>query len=163
MKTIYFIRHAKSSWDNIRLADHDRPLNERGKRDAPRMADVLSSRETDCDGIVTSTAKRARSTAKRFAKMYELDKDQIIKTKDLYHAYPEQITKVIHTLPADWNTVLIFGHNPGFTDMANELLGDFIDNVPTCGIIGAQLDVKDWKEWQPEKAVRHLYHYPKQF
>lgn len=163
MKTIYFVRHAKSSWDNPTLSDHDRPLNDRGKSDAPLMADLLTAREKKCDGIITSTAKRARATAKHFQKAFGLQKEQVIKVEELYHAYPAQITAVVRSIPAEWNTVLLFGHNPGFTELANELIGDYIDNVPTCGIIGARADVTDWAAWSPAKATRHCFYFPKQF
>jgi len=163
MKQIFLIRHAKSSWEQPGLADHDRPLNERGKRDAPFMAQLLCSSGLRVDGMVSSTAKRARKTAREFARAYGHKKSFIQLEESLYHAYPVEITRLVRRLPEEWNTVLLFGHNPGFTDLSNLFLGDYIDNVPTCGVVGASSEVNSWADWKPERARRHLFYYPKQY
>jgi len=164
MKTIHFIRHAKSSWDDPLLDDHDRPLNGRGKNDAPRMAHrLLAVVEQRPSGILTSTAKRARQTAKAFREAFGLSKEAVKEVKALYHAWPETIEEEIRQLPAEWDSVLVFGHNPGYTDLANRLRNDqFIGNVPTCGIISARADIEEWSEFQLKEAERVGYLYPKQ-
>ena len=163
MKTIYFVRHAKSSWADFQLADHDRPLNQRGKRDAPVMARRLLGFDVAPDGIYGSTAKRARRTAREFARVFDVPKDKRTYLRGLYHAYPDRIEREIWTLPPEWDTVLFFGHNPGYTDLANLLQGeDYIDNVPTCGIVGAQAAVDDWSDFLLAEARRTLFLYPKQ-
>lgn len=163
MKEIYFIRHAKSSWDDPSLTDHDRPLNNRGKRDAPRMAHRLVGLGTSPDGILTSTAKRAKRTARAFREAFGLGKANVIEREELYHAGPRQIEAAIQRLPADWKTVLVFGHNPGYTDVANALQhNNYIDNVPTCGIVGARIDVDDWQKFSLKAATRTTFLYPKQ-
>ncbi|MEL7162423.1 MAG: histidine phosphatase family protein [Bacteroidota bacterium] len=164
MKTIHFVRHAKSSWSDATLEDHDRPLNDRGRRDAPRMAQRLAAAVTDRpDGILTSTAKRARQTAKAFREAFGLAKDRIIKEEALYHAWPEAIEEQVKRLPADWDHVLVFGHNPGYTEVANRLQNDaFIGNVPTCGIVTATATVENWADFSLSNAQRTGYLYPKQ-
>ncbi|THH35569.1 SixA phosphatase family protein [Neolewinella litorea] len=163
MKQVYLVRHAKSSWADPNLKDHDRPLNSRGRRDAPAMAARLAKSGLKVDGILTSSAKRTRQTAKAFAEAFGLGKDQILKEKKLYHAGPRTIEKCVRNLPESWNTVLIFGHNPGYTEAANHLRhDDYIGNVPTCGIVGSELDVKSWSDWEMARAKRTAYYYPKQ-
>jgi phosphohistidine phosphatase len=127
------------------------------------MADRLRATKTKPDGMVVSSAKRARKTAKFFRDAFGIAKDQILIQDELYHASPKTIERVIRQLPDKWSTVLIFGHNPGFTDVANELKNDdYIGNVPTCGIIGATTDVKKWKDFELAKAKRTSFMYPKQ-
>ena len=163
MKTLYFVRHAKSSWKDVNLADHDRPLNKRGKRDAPRMAARLVGTGAQPDGILTSTAKRAKSTARYFREAFGLGKSAVIERKPLYHAGPKHIEAELRRLPDEWNVVLVFGHNPGYTDLANALRSDSsIDNVPTCGIIGAKADVGSWEDFSISQARRATFLYPKQ-
>ncbi|MEM6396454.1 MAG: histidine phosphatase family protein [Bacteroidota bacterium] len=161
MKTIYLIRHAKSSWADWSLPDHDRPLNERGKRDAPFMAAKLREQGFRLDGLLTSTAKRARRTARAFRKAYAIDKSKEIRTQELYHANPDHIEAQIQKLPGAWNEVAVFGHNPGFTYLANRSQGAFIDNVPTCGITACRLDVDRWSDWSMTDAERLFFWYPK--
>lgn len=161
MKTIYFIRHAKSSWDDVMLDDHDRPLNKRGRRDGPVMARRLLGIDVAPDGILSSSATRARQTAAYFKDVLSIE--NAIYLKELYHAWQTAIEAQLQKLPDDWNTVLVFGHNPGYTDLANRLKNDlYIANVPTCGIIGAHSDVKDWKDFNLADAERIAYLYPKQ-
>ncbi|WP_157974497.1 SixA phosphatase family protein [Lewinella sp. IMCC34183] len=163
MKEVYLIRHAKSSWADPNQKDHDRPLNSRGKRDAPDMAARLAKTGLKVDGILTSSAKRTRQTAKVFAEAFGLGKSRIVKEKKLYHAGPKTIQKCIQDLPEDWSTVLVFGHNPGYTEAANALQNDdYIGNVPTCGIIGSRLETKKWSKWTLADATRTAFYYPKQ-
>lgn len=161
MKNLYFIRHAKSSWGDVMLDDHDRPLNNRGQRDAPVMARRLLGIDVAPDGILSSTANRARQTAGQF--MDILSVDNAIYLRELYHAWPSTIEAQIRNLPNEWKTVLVFGHNPGYTDLANQLKNDlYIGNLPTCGIVGASSDVKEWKDFTLASAKRIAYLYPKQ-
>ncbi|PHI19223.1 phosphohistidine phosphatase [Lewinellaceae bacterium SD302] len=163
MKTIYLVRHAKSSWSNLELADHDRPLNDRGKRDAPIMATVLRGKGVTPDLFVSSTAKRARRTARKFTRAYGLAKSDLIKTPELYHASIREITRVIKALPEEASTVVLFGHNPGFTDFANAIQGSYIENVPTCGIVGLTSEIDNWRDFTTDRAKRVAFYYPKMF
>lgn len=163
MKTIYFIRHAKSSWDDPMLRDHDRPLNARGLRDAPRMAERLAELGIHPDGILTSSAQRARQTAEYFRVALKIANLQVRIREELYHAWPDTIAQQIRLLPDDWDTVLLFGHNPGYTDLANRLKNkQLIDNVPTCGIIGGKSKAKSWKEFNLRETERVAFLYPKE-
>lgn len=163
MKHLFFVRHAKSSWADPYLSDHDRPLNSRGKRDAPLMAERLAATKVRADGVLVSSAKRAKKTAKVFREAFGLSKDQVIVQEELYHASPKTIQRAIRQLPDNWKTVLVFGHNPGFTELANLLKNDeYIGNVPTCGIVGAAADVKAWEDFQLSEAKRTSFLYPKQ-
>src|SRR6478609_11479704 len=98
MKKLYLIRHAKSSWDNIEMDDFDRPLNDRGEKDAPHMAKLLKHRDVVPDRMITSPANRALSTCRAFAKVFNFDKKKIISDKKLYHASAETILKVLESL-----------------------------------------------------------------
>lgn len=148
MKKLILVRHAKSSWDDIEMDDFNRPLNERGEKDAPRMAKVLKHRDVIADWMITSPANRALSTCRAFAKVLKFEKKEIIAEPKLYHASPETILMVIGSLPEHnkHDAVLLFGHNPGITEFANQLLNVSIDNIPTCGVVGATLNIDTWKE-----------------
>ncbi len=145
------------------LDDHDRALNKRGQRDAPEMADRLYQLGVQPDGLLSSTARRARATSEAFRKAFAIPAAKCHYDKILYHAWPANIEARIRQLPADWDTVFLFGHNPGYTDLANQLQHSaFIGNVPTCGIIGAEAAIGGWSDFSLAKAQRTAYLYPKQ-
>jgi phosphohistidine phosphatase len=163
MKTLLVIRHAKSSWDEEGLSDFDRPLNERGKRDAPEMAKRLKEKGINPDIIVSSPAKRAFSTARRMAKVFDYDKDKIKTDRRLYHADSGTIITVLREVKDKHNLVMIFGHNPGLTDFVNSLLSNnsMIDNVPTCGVVAFSLEIDNWKELKTKSGKMLFFDYPK--
>ena len=163
MKRVYFVRHGKSDWSDSSLSDHDRPLAPRGKRDAPRMARRLVHTQARVDGLLSSTARRAHRTARVFAEAYGIPPREIRTDEQLYLAGPNTIARAVRALPPGWDTVLLFGHNPGYTDLANRFRHpEPIDNVPTCGIVGTECDVSSWADWSPAAARRILFYYPKQ-
>ena len=163
MKIIYAIRHAKSSWDDPSLSDENRPLNERGKRSAPLMAEMMVLKESRPDAMITSTAKRARSTARRFKDAFGLPKDSIFKDRRLYLANPDEIMSVLKELPDDYHVIAFFGHNPGITDFANLFAEDYIDNVPTCGVVKIVSPVEHWYDLSASNSRRTAFYYPRQF
>lgn len=163
MKTVYFIRHAKSSWADLGLSDHDRPLNKRGKHDAPHMASLIVEKGAIADLIISSSARRARSTARHFRKALGLEKDQMLLDRRLYHAGIETILTVIQELPAEFASVFVFGHNPGFTHIANLFSYRPIENVPTCGIVKVEADITSWLEFDPNHGRMTAFYYPKMF
>ena len=163
MKTIFLIRHAKSSWDNPGLRDFDRPLNKRGFRDAPFMAKHLSEQSPAPDKLVSSPAKRAFTTATYFAEAHGLTAQDIHQEPGIYEAYAQELLFIIQRLQPEWDTVYLFGHNPGFTNLANQFAVDFIPNIPTCGIAHISGPIKDWKDFQKGKAKLRNFYYPKQF
>ena len=163
MKTLYIIRHAKSSWADANQPDFERGLNERGKKDAPRMGKRLKEKSIHPDLILCSSAKRAYSTAKRIAKILNYPKEKIKEDRTLYHAGEDTILSVIQELKDKHQTVLLFGHNPGLTDFVNTLMNEEgnIDNIPTCGVVAFKLQVDSWKDvcWGCGKMM--FFDYPK--
>lgn len=163
MKTIYLIRHAKSSWDNPSLRDFDRPLNKRGFRDAPFMADFLSKQNPTPDKLVSSPAKRAFTTASYFAGALGIMVQDIQQEPGVYEAYAQELLFIIQRFRPEWNTVCLFGHNPGFTNLANQFADDFIANIPTCGIAQISGAITEWKDFQKGRVKLRNFYYPKQF
>jgi phosphohistidine phosphatase len=144
MKSVLVLRHAKSSWKQQELADHDRLLNKRGKRDAPLMGRLLKKEDLVPDIIISSTAIRARSTAEAVAKASGY-KGEIILDKSLYAAGPEAYLGVIHDLSDEYVRVLIVGHNPGLEELLELLTGE-IHLMPTCSLAHVKLHVDKWSE-----------------
>ena len=161
MKYLTLIRHAKSSWDDPSLDDFDRPLNKRGKKNAPEMGQRLYEHGIVPDAIVTSPAKRARKTAKLIALELEVDFDSIYYLDDLYHASVLDLVRIIQSLDDKWDDVFLFGHNPGFTDLANFFIPTYIENIPTCGVLRLDLPFESWNDVRPGQAAVVLYDYPK--
>lgn len=150
MKKLYLIRHAKSSWDNLAIDDFQRPLNGRGIKDAPRMGKRLKERSLTADLVLSSPAKRALDTCLIITKILGFSKEKINTDKRLYHASEEELLRIIRELKDHPNdeeeNVLLFGHNPGLTNFANQLLNEHIQNIPTTGIVAASLSIKKWQE-----------------
>ena len=147
MKTLILVRHAKSSWNDPGTDDFDRPLNDRGKKDAPEMAKRLKERGVDVDLIVSSPAKRAYKTAKIFAETLDLKKGDIETKEKLYLGGVNAFEKTVTSLPHKAKVVAIFSHNPGITIFANTLTHVHVDDMPTCAIYAVQAPVKSWNEF----------------
>jgi len=159
MKTIVFIRHAKSSWTDYSLNDFDRPLDNRGLRDAPLMAKLLQSKNINPEVIISSPANRALSTARYFGDKFQLN---IQNDKALYHGFPENYLDAIAGLNEEVHCVALFGHNPGLTIVANDIKPGSTDNLPTCGIIIATADDKiPWKDLSFDDMHLETILYPK--
>jgi phosphohistidine phosphatase len=161
MKNLLIIRHAKSSWDSFTQQDFDRPLNDRGNRDAPVMAKRLLKREVEIDAFVSSPANRALSTATYFAEAYGKKHKHIIQVESLYHAEVNVFYKVVDELDDDFKTVAIFSHNPGITEFVNSLTNTRIDNMPTCGIFAVKAGIKSWKDFSAAEKDFWFFDYPK--
>jgi phosphohistidine phosphatase len=146
------MRHAKSSWDDPELADHDRPLNKRGKRDAPRMGRLLVKEELVPDAILTSTAVRARETAQAVAEALEFDA-QLQVDKDLYLAGPAEILAVLRRVDEDAERALLIAHNPGLEELLEALTGSR-DSLPTAAIARIDLAVRRWRDLKPGTTGR---------
>jgi len=145
MKTLMLIRHAKSSWDDETLDDKARPLNERGLHDAPMMGQHLAERGVRADLILTSPAVRALSTAHIIADAIGYTRKDIIADERLYASSPGTLLAIIQGIDDAHQRVLIFGHNPEFTDLAHGLSRD-IDEMPTCAVAEFDFKVKHWSE-----------------
>lgn len=161
MKQLLIIRHAKSSWDFSNLNDFDRPLNERGHNDAPMMAKRLVQKNIAIDAFVSSTAKRAFTTAYYFANEYKLKEKDIIQVAELYHASSAVFFNVIQHFSNQHNAVAIFSHNPGITDFVNELTDARIADMPTCGIFAIQIHTNNWEEFETANKEFLFFDYPK--
>lgn len=161
MKTLILVRHAKSSWDESGLSDSERPLNERGKKDAPDMAKRLRKKGLTIDRLVSSPAERAFRTARYFSKEFDIKKGDIQVEKSLYGALPSQFEQVVALLSDRDNTVLLFSHNPGITDFANTLTNVRTDNIPTCGVFAVQAEVDSWSDFAKAEKKFLFFDYPK--
>lgn len=162
MKTVYLIRHAKSSWKNTEfLDDIDRPLNKRGKQDAPRMAAVLRNKEISPDLLISSPALRAYTTALRIAEGIDHHKVQL--DQRLYEASTTDIFSVIREVDNGHQSVLLFGHNPSYTLFANYYARPTLENVPTCGLVAVGYAVEDWKLCDETNGKFLFFDYPKRY
>jgi phosphohistidine phosphatase len=161
MKTLVLVRHAKSSWDNIDQQDIERPLNERGKKDAPEMAKRLKEKGIKVDAFVSSPAKRARRTAVLFAEELGAKKDDIIVIDELYGAGSSSFERVISSLPDKYDTAVIFSHNPGITEFANTLTNVHVDDMPTCAMYAASGDTDKWATFRASEKKFLFFDYPK--
>ncbi len=161
MKTLTLLRHAKSSWKNPGLIDHDRPLNKRGKRDLPVMGERMQAAGIRPSLILSSTAVRAWRTAKGIAKEISYPKEFLQREQRLYHAGVDRILDVLAQQDDAFNSIMIVGHNPGLTDFANYLVPDLTRNIPTCGFVSVTIDTKDWNLKGDKKIELAAYDYPK--
>ncbi len=161
MRTLYICRHAKSSWADPGQDDFDRPLNERGLRDAPMMAQVFRERGEPVDLLVTSTAVRALTTANAFARELSMQGPRLLHEPRLYHASVGTINQVVNALPASAQRVMLFGHNPGFTEILEHFTGEYVDNVPTCGMARIDFTVNEWDLVGRDLGTLVWFDYPK--
>jgi phosphohistidine phosphatase len=161
MKILYVVRHAKSSWDDPLLDDFSRPLNDRGKRDAPRMAKRLQEKKIKVDLLLSSPARRALATAKRMAEVFNYAADDVRTNPELYHASPNKTLDILKEIKDKHTVVMIFGHNPGLTEFVNKLMNQNFENIPTCGVVACKLSINSWKEIAWRKGSLILYDYPK--
>jgi len=159
MKRLTLLRHAKSSWGQPGLADHDRPLNQRGKHDVPVMGRRLVAHGLRPSLIVTSPAKRARQTAKLLAREIGYPIEFLQTEKSLYLADPASILAIIEAQEDTFSDMVICAHNPGITALASQLSGLAIDNVPTCGMVILEVDTDSWSDItvSPRKCVAFDY------
>jgi phosphohistidine phosphatase len=160
-RRVTLLRHAKSSWGDPSLTDSDRPLNNRGERDAPMMGHRLLDQGVRPSLILTSSARRARQTARLVAREMNYPIEFIQGEPDLYLASPETMLEVIGRLEDSFNEILICAHNPGITELANQLCGIAIDNVPTCGIVVFEADVAKWNELGDADCKLVYFDFPK--
>jgi phosphohistidine phosphatase len=163
MLLLTLVRHAKSSWDNPALGDFDRPLNERGERDAPRMAVHVRRTLGVPDRILSSPAIRALSTARVFADALGQRAVAIDLRPRIYEASSDSLLSLVQNLDDADRHVMLFGHNPGFTDLAHRLARCSFDDMPTCAVVQIGFDVKAWSDADERGGTLRFYAYPKQF
>ncbi len=158
-KQLLLVRHGKSDWGNPQLKDFDRPLNKRGRESAPEMAYRLLNRGFKFDLMVSSPAKRALSTAQYFAEVYEFKNIQL--QAAIYEANTDTLLQLVNNFDDQADTVIMFGHNPGFTDFANELSNSDIYNIPTAGMVLISFPFDSWKMLSRGTGERIFFDFPK--
>lgn len=161
MKTILLIRHAKSSWENFTVSDADRPLNERGKKNAPEMAKRLLKKKIKIEAFISSPALRAHTTAQYFAEVYGEAKSNIILVPELYMAGEEAFTRTIQNAPSKAGTIALFSHNNGITEYANRLTTTRIDDMPTCAVFAVKCKIDNWQDFTVGNNEFYFFDYPK--
>lgn len=161
MKTLYLIRHAKSSWKDRSLDDFDRPLNKRGNRDAPLMGELLQERSPVPELILSSPALRAITTAHIIADAIGYPRGKILTDEAIYLASVDTLLEIIRNIHDRYSSVFMFGHNPGFTDLGNELTNSQIDNLPTAGLFHVEFDLSSWQDVAPGRGRLAAFEFPK--
>lgn len=146
MKTLYIVRHAKSSWDSPSHADHERPLLEKGKKRTKRVIDYLLENNITVDLIISSHAVRARSTANIIANALHYPVNEIQISEKIYHGDVENLFNLFYDLSDNIQSLMLVGHNPTFTNFANFFLDDKIDWLPTSAIVCIEFNTEQWEQ-----------------
>lgn len=150
MKTLLLVRHAKSTHDDPRLSDHDRPLNERGQREAPLVGEYLRDRDLVPDCVLSSTAQRAKETARRLTEACGFAGELDLR-RELYLAVPDNFVRVLRSLTDAPRCVAVVAHNPGLEQFVAQLTGEH-PTMPTSAVAEIQLDLDDWSTLLPGTA-----------
>ena len=165
MRTLYLVRHAKSSWQDSSLADHERPLNKRGLRDAPVMGQRLAGKKVRIDSIWSSPARRALETARILARALNYPQKKIVLRDRLYAGTIESFLLEIRSCPDEVKGLLVVGHNPVISDSADLLIGHTLDTdiemIPTCGIVAMEFTLSSWQQLREKEGRFLFFDYPK--
>lgn len=161
VKNLFLTRHAKSDWSVPGQKDFDRELNSRGILDAPRMGRKLYEMDVKPDLIVSSPAARAKLTAEFISEQIHYDLEKLLFNEDIYEASVRSLLQIINELPDEYNKVMLVGHNPTFTYMAEYLTKQPFENIPTCGIVSIEFEISSWKEVSGETGTLKWFIYPK--
>lgn len=162
-KTLHIVRHGKSSWDFEDISDIDRPLSPRGLNNAYLMAKKLSERKVEPDLFITSPANRALYTSVIFARVLKFPYQQIKIADEIYMGYTEDLIKLIRKQDKSISTLLIFGHNPAFTALANQLADNYLENIPTAGIVSLTYEIDTWDQLGKKSPKKDFFDYPKRY
>ena len=154
MKTVYIVRHAKSSWEYEGIQDIDRPLKKRGILDAHLVSNYLSNQIEKPDIFVSSSAIRALHTAMIFADNFNYPLANLFIKKSLYSFSDGYLVKTIMALDDAFDTAIIFSHDHGINTFVNKFGNKEILHVPTCGVIGIQFDTEHWKSINKDKTIK---------
>lgn len=160
-KELFLVRHAKSSWANPQQRDFDRPLNERGLRDAPTMAERLWKLNKRPALWVSSPAVRAAATARAFATVFQMPEQKIEWDADLYLPEPDYFEVLLRKTPDEVDSMVVFSHNPGITLFANRFQGIHLDNIPTSGMFSVQLLTDSWRSFRYDQVSFQFFDFPK--
>lgn len=163
MKTLYLVRHAKSSWDNTYQADFDRPLNKRGRKAAPFMANLLRENNVQVDLIISSPANRALTTAETFCEVLGYPHEKIEQRIEIYEGGINQMLQIVREIPDSCSSAMLFGHNPTLTSFANFISGEHLENIVTCGIVRIDMKPALWQHTMMDSGKLEWYEYPKKY
>ncbi len=161
MKTVYIVRHAKSSWEYEGISDIDRPLKKRGIKDAYLISGILKNKIERPDIFLSSSANRALHTAVIFAGTFNFPLSNLIIKKSLYSFSDGYLVKSIMALDDGFDTAMIFSHDHGITTFVNKYGNRKITHIPTAGVVGITFDTKHWKNIKPDKGKTVLVEFPK--
>jgi len=161
VKVLTLVRHAKSSWKDVRLSDVDRPLKKRGRRDALAMGQRLAEREACPDAVLTSPAKRALMTAKLMAERLGFPLADIQVSRKIYGADDDDLLEIIRGLCDNFDRVMLVGHNPELTALASRLVPLKLEKLPTCGVVQISYAIDHWTQVGSTEATRSYLDYPK--
>lgn len=163
MKKLFLVRHAKSSWDYPELTDFERPLNKRGKKDAPLMGEVFIKLNINPDQIISSPAVRAITTARTISELINYPVELINTIEAIYEVGTRELFELIKSTDDKIKSLMIFGHNPSLTLLNNYISDKYIDNIPTCGMTAIEFDIESWEELKPESGKLKLFEFPKKY
>ncbi len=161
MKILTLVRHAKSDWKDASLSDRQRPLNRRGKRDAPEMGRRIARHGIRPSLIITSPAVRAWKTAKIIAREIGYPTEFLQREDALYLASLNDLLDAVVAQDNGFNSLMVVGHNPGMTDFANFLVPGLTNNLPTAGVVSVQIEGDDWSLYRQPATELNAYDYPK--
>jgi phosphohistidine phosphatase len=161
MKKLVLIRHAKSEWANVVVKDFDRSLNTRGFSDAPKMGLQLKSLTTKPDLVISSPAERTRLTAQLVLEQIGFDLDEVQWNEEVYEASARTLMNVVNAIPDEFETVWMFGHNPGFSYLAEYLTAGEVGDIPTCGVFAIEFELDSWALVSQNTGHKSFYIYPK--
>lgn len=161
MKKLLLIRHGKSDWSKPGLRDFDRTLNDRGLRNAPEMASRLMVRNLVPQEVVSSPAVRAKSTAEIFCGEWDYPVTDILFKEEIYEASASTLLRVINDLDDRFDSIALFGHNPGLTEIIIDLCNSDLYNLPTCGVVQISFPFESWKMVSRQTGDQLLFDYPK--
>ncbi|GER60505.1 SixA phosphatase family protein [Patiriisocius marinus] len=156
MKTLYFARHAKSSWKHD-VDDHQRPLKSRGRSDASLVSDKAATEMKPPQFCISSDAVRAKTTAAYFVNAFKVADENFKLDHSLYDFSGQQVMSLIKELDDSYNRVMIFGHNHAFTSIVNMLGNEYIENVPTSGFVAIEFDSDSWQNITVGKTIKTIF------
>ncbi len=161
MKTLYLVRHAKSSWKYPGLDDFERPLNKRGRKSAPLMGKILKKLKVTPDLVISSPANRAATTARIIAAKIKYPLEKIRYSEAIYEFSANAVIHFIEQIDNAADKVMVVGHNPALTDLANYFGDEPISNVPTCGVFCVDLDISSWTKIFEHRGKLKFFEFPK--
>ncbi len=161
MKTLYLVRHAKSSWKYPNLDDFERPLNKRGRKNAPFMGSILKKLKVAPDLVISSPANRAATTARIIADTIDYPLEKIHYNETIYASSEYDLVQVIQQLDDTVNQAMLVSHNPALTDLANTIADTAISNIPTCGVFGVNLNISSWAKIGEQCGKLKFFEFPK--